>query len=105
MKILRVVSFFYKNEKDLKEALWKAHILLDEFSISPPEKIKMKSISFEYGEGSTPNNSIPTVFSTWEEANDYIYRHSLRDKYSGQYEISSVKSCEGVRADLGARSY
>ena len=56
--------------KDGKGNFVTFHCSIEE-DLKPPEKIKMKTITFEYGEGRTPNNSIPVVFTTWEEANDY----------------------------------
>lgn len=111
------VSFFYEKEKDLKEALRKAHIPLDEFNSSPPEKIKMESITFEYGEGYA-TTEFPISFTTWEEANNFLWQRSFQEgyylkhdfvikyddgkKYSGTFDLYTRESGEKVRADLGA---
>lgn len=93
------------------------HCTIEE-DLNLPEKIKMKSITFDYGEGSSPNNSIPIVFTTWEDANDYLWKKSFEhgyylkqeftieyedgEKYSGKYDVYTRESDKEERADLGA---
>lgn len=76
------ISFCFKKVEDLNEALRKAHIPLDEFSnaSAPPEKIKMKSITFEFGEGYATTR-FPISFATWEEANDFLWQKSFQEGY------------------------
>ena len=79
--------------------------------------IKMKSITFDYGEcdGIDP---YPITFTTWKEANGWIYAMSAGNveyyktwftieyengrKYNGRYDISGKLSDQREIADLGA---
>ena len=95
----KIITFFYKG-------------------YFPPEKIKMKSITFDYGEGRATTDSYPITFDTWEEANDYLYKKSFErgyylkqyftiefedgKKYSEKYDVYTRESDKEERADLGA---
>jgi len=81
------------------------------------KKIRMKSITFEYGEcdGKDP---YPLTFTTWKEANGWIYAMSPGNvvyyktwftieyengrKYNGRYDIQGRLSDRQEIADLGA---
>jgi len=113
------ISFFYNKEKDLKEALRRAHIPLDQFTPSLMQKINVKSITFTDGEGRNDDNVFPITFQSWSEANAFIFKRSLLNRdcyylktfftvvfedgyeYSGKYEIQCNAKHE-EKADLGA---
>ena len=93
------------------------HCTIEE-DFKPPEKIKMKTITFDFGEGRATPDSYPIIFTTWEEANDYLHRKSFErgyylkqyftiefvngKKYTGKYDVYTRKSDKEERADLGA---
>ncbi len=105
-----------RKESDKKENFVTFHCTIEEH-LKPPEKIKMKSITFDDGEGST-HNSYPITFTTWEEANDYLWKKSFEhgyylkqeftieyengEKYTGKYDVYTRESDKKERADLGA---
>ncbi len=93
------------------------HCTIEE-DAKPPEKIKMKSITFDFGEWRANTDEYPITFTTWEEANGYLHKKSFEQgnylkqyftieyedgkKYSGKYDVYTRESNKEERADLGA---
>jgi len=81
------------------------------------QKIRMKSITFTYGENNGINNPFPITFTTWEEANSFLFQRSFQDgyylkhfftveyqngrKYLGRIDVFSRKSGKIELVDLG----